>query len=205
MRKTLIPPLSGVFSALGLLLARPSSDAGRTVMVEEESLQLDGIVSAIEAEAADTFSKDHGGPGGRSISMGEVRYRGQSHELAVPLARTWPEIRRVFEADHRARFGFVRDGESIELVNVTASVMGQAPLSWSDLPHLTGGKQPVPTPATSMLGDRVVDVDVWSRADLPAGFEARGPAVIVEPDSAVWLEPDDAMVVHADGTLEIES
>jgi N-methylhydantoinase A/oxoprolinase/acetone carboxylase beta subunit len=56
-----------------------------------------------------------------------------------------------------------------------------------------------------MLGDSTVDVDVWSRADLPAGFEARGPAVIVEPDSAVWLEPDDAMVVHADGTLEIES
>ena len=27
MRKTLVPPLSGVFSALGLLLASPSSDA----------------------------------------------------------------------------------------------------------------------------------------------------------------------------------
>jgi N-methylhydantoinase A len=205
MKKTLIPPLSGVFSALGLLLARPSSDADRTVMLEEGSSRLEDVAVAIEAEARDTFHRDHGTLGVGAVAVGEVRYLGQSHELAVPLARIWAEIRRSFEQDHRARFGFTRDDQPIELVNVRAEVMGQAPLSWSDLPSVPGVDRPVATRAESRLGERTVEVEVWMRSDLPPGFETRGPAIIVETDSAVWLEPDDTMLVHQDGTLEIES
>ena len=55
MRRTLIPPLSGVFSALGLLLASPSSDASRTVMLEEGSTRLAPMAEEILDEARGTF------------------------------------------------------------------------------------------------------------------------------------------------------
>jgi N-methylhydantoinase A len=205
MRKTLIPPLSGVFSALGLLLARPSSDANKTVMLDEGSTLLESVALAIEAAARDTYSKDHGSPGADSVVRGEVRYLGQSHELDVPLTTSWAETRRTFEREHLARFGFTRETQPIELVNVRAVVTGEAPLRWSDLPSLPARDRPVATRSPIRLGNRTIEVDVWNRAELPPDFETKGPAIIVEADCAVWLEPEDTMVVHHDGTLEIAS
>jgi len=205
MRKTLIPPLSGVFSALGLLLARPSSDANKTVMLDEGSALLESVTVAIEAEARDTYSKDHRSPGVESVLRGEVRYVGQSHELDVPLTTSWAETRRTFEREHQARFGFTRETQPIELVNVRALITGEAPLRWSDLPSLPARDRPVATRSLTRLGDRTIEVDVWKRPELSPEFETRGPAIIVEADSALWLEPEDTMVVHRDGTLEIAS
>lgn len=205
IQRALIPPLSGVFSALGLLLARPSSDATRTVLLEEGSSHLLSAVDSIVTGARETFIRDHGARGHDVAALGEVRYVGQAHELAVPLIGSWPRIRQSFEDDHRARFGFIRDGQPIELVNVRAEVTGDAPLRWTELPSVTARNRPVSTPTVAILDGRVVDVPVWQREELPAGFETEGPAIVVERDSALWLEPDDRMSVHDDGTLEIVS
>jgi N-methylhydantoinase A len=203
IRTTFIPPLSGVFSALGLLLAAPTSDAERTVMLEEGSARLGGVTGRIFGEARATFARDHGVTGDELIGRAEVRYVGQSHELAVTLTSSWEELRDEFEAAHLARFGFVRASERIELVTVRAVVSGRAPVSWDDLPPLRPSRKPVATRAMAMVADRSVEVSVWARAELPPGFETRGPAIVVERDSAVWLEPDDTLSVHEDGTLEL--
>ncbi len=196
MPRTLIPPLSGVFSALGLLLARPGSDATRTVMIDEGSSTLPGVMESILAEAREAFSRDHGSAGVGVVALGETRYVGQSHELAVPLTESWIDLRDSFEAEHRARFGFIRHDQPIELVNVSCEVTGPPPLHWADLPALV--VHDLPNPETGSPG-----APVWQRSELPPGFEAAGPAIVVESDSAVWLEPDDRMTVHDDGTLEV--
>jgi N-methylhydantoinase A len=201
---TLIPPLSGVFSALGLLLSRPSSDAIRTVMLGEGSPGLAEASRAIMMEATESFTRDHGTPGEEVVVMGEARYVGQSHELSIAMDDGWPGVRRAFEADHRARFGFVREGQPIELVNVKAMVAGSAPLTWSDLPTLgPAGGHPEPAGMPAIVGSGAAQVPVWQRRALPPGFETVGPAIVIEADSAVWLEPGDRMSVHDDGTLEI--
>jgi N-methylhydantoinase A len=201
---TLIPPLSGVFSALGLLLSRPSSDAIRTVMLEEGSSRLAEVSKTIRVEAMESFTRDHGTPGEEVVVLGEARYVGQSHELSVTMGEGWPDLRRAFEADHRSRFGFIREEEPIELVNVKAVISGSAPLAWSDLPSLpTAGARPEPVAKPAIVGSEIIDVPVWQRGVLPPGFETTGPAIVVETDSAVWLEPGDRMSVHDDGTLEI--
>jgi N-methylhydantoinase A len=204
MGTTLIPPLSGVFSALGLLLSRPSSDAIRTVMLEEGSPRLAEVSEAIVLEAVESFTTDHGTPGEEVVVLGEVRYVGQSHELLVAMGEGWPDLRRAFEADHRARFGFIREEERIELVNVKAVIVGSAPLTWSDVPPLRSeSRRPKPVATPAIVGSAAVEVPVWQRGFLSPGFETSGPAIVVETDSAVWLEPGDRMSVHDDGTLEI--
>ena len=194
---TLIPPLSGVFSALGLLLASPSSDTERTVMLEEGSSGLAAAARDVVDEAAGIFVRDHGLRGGVAVGTADVRYVGQSHELAVELSSDWAELRTEFEAAHRSRFGFVRPGEPIELVNIGAQVSGTPPIRWEDVPGLRASGKAQPTRASSS------EVAVWERQDLPPGFETMGPAIVVERDSAVWLEPGDRLSVHDDGTLEI--
>lgn len=203
IRTTFVPPLSGVFSALGLLLAAPSSDAERTVMLEEGSARLGSVARGIFDEARATFSEHHGVAGDELAGWAELRYVGQSHELSVPLSSSWDELRAEFETAHRARFGFVRSAEPIELVTVRAVMSGRPPVSWDDLPRLYRAERPSSSWSTAVVGDRAVDVPVWARADLPPGFEIQGPAIVVERDSAVWLEPDDNLSVHEDGTLEV--
>ena len=203
IRTTFIPPLSGVFSALGLLLAAPSSDAERTVMLEEGSARLGSVARGIFDEARATFGDHHGVAGDELTGWAELRYVGQSHELSVPLSSSWDELRAEFETAHRARFGFVRSAEPIELVTVRAVMSGRPPVYWDDLPRLRPAQAPTASRSTTVVGDRALDVPVWARADLPSGFETRGPAIVVERDSAVWLEPDDSLSVHEDGTLEV--
>jgi N-methylhydantoinase A len=191
MSRVLIPPLSGVFSALGLLLATPRQDAARTLMLREAEADLRSARSSVEAAASAVYEDTFGQrPSGMSTTA-DVRYVGQSHELEVPLAAGWIELRRAFEADHRQQFGFDREGQPIELVTVRAVATGEPPTTWARLPRLAGGRGPVG------------QAGVWQRPSLPPGFRLSGPAMVVEADSAIRLQPGDRLTVLEDGTLEL--
>jgi N-methylhydantoinase A len=192
IRKTLIPPLSGVFSALGLLLARPSSDAAKTLMLAEGSERLADGRSQILSTARETFRSDHGRLPSDEMVWADVRYVGQSHELTVELGDDWGRLREGFERQHLARFGFTRPTEPIEVVNIRAEVSTPAPITWDDVPGLGA------TPRKVDAGAAVV-----RRHQLAPGDQLKGPVVVVEADSAVWLESGDVLSVHEDGTLEI--
>ena len=191
MTRVLIPPLSGVFSALGLLLAIPRTDIARTVMADEGEGEMGAMVSDLETEVATTHRDTFDSTPTRTHTTADVRYVGQSHELEVLVKSGWTELRAAFEGAHLQRFGFIRPGEPIELVNLRSVATGEAPMTWADL---------------SPIGeDRVGDgrEGVWLRENLPAGFGLDGPAVIVEPDSVILLEAGDRLSVLVDGTLEI--
>ena len=197
MRTVLVPPLSGVFSALGLLLARPRADATRTVFLEEGSGRLAQLIAEIRDQAWSAFGEMKVGGKGEAVVYGEVRYVGQSHELAVVAGPDWHQVRASFEQAHRTHFGFDRSGEPIELVDLRAEVTGTASLGWADLPRRSVDSTPEQAATT---GEGRI---IWHRDRLPAGFEIRGPALIVERDSVTLLDPEDRMLVHDDGTLEI--
>ena len=59
-----------------------------------------------------------------------LRYRGQSFELAIdaPPDASAGELRARFDAAHERRYGYREDGAEVELVTVTASVWGAAPV-----------------------------------------------------------------------------
>lgn len=187
----LVPPHSGVFSALGLLLATPRADAVRTVMLPQGDPGLDPAADSVVKLAEDRFREMFANdPGVTSISA-DMRYVGQSHELEVPVA-SWPRTGDEFHRLHRERFGFDRAGEPVEVVNIRATAAGDAPLRWTDLPRLTVTSNP-----TGNDG-------VWQRSSLPAGFEIIGPGVVVEDNSATLLEGGDVLKVLDDGSLEIQ-
>jgi N-methylhydantoinase A len=187
----LIPPHSGVFSALGLLMATPKADAAKTVMLDEGDGGLAGAFRRVSEDSGAGFLAMFGRHPVRTGISADMRYAGQSHELEVAAVRDWQEIGERFHSLHRERFGFDRRGEPIEVVNVRATSSGTAPLNWTDLPYLSEDLE---------LQGRG---DVWNRPTLPAGFILDGPATIVEENSATRLEEGDIMRVLADGTLEI--
>jgi N-methylhydantoinase A len=197
MRTVLVPPLSGVFSALGLLLARPRADMTRTVFLEDGSQRLAQLVTEIRDQARFAYLDMNVSGVADVVVYGDVRYVGQAHELAVVAGAEWPPIRAAFEDAHRSHFGFDRPGEPIELVDLRAEATGQASVAWSDLPRRSTDRSP------ARVVGAVEGRAVWRRDDLPGGFETDGPALIVERDSVTLLDNDDRLVVHDDGTLEV--
>ena len=189
--RVLVPPHSGVFSALGLLLAAPRADAARTILLEEGGVGLASSLESVRHDAGEKFTDMfRRSPETLAVTV-DMRYVGQSHEIEVEGSDHWPDVIRRFHAAHRERFGFDRPDAPVEVVNVRAVAKGRPPITWSDLPDAPGSGTPVG-------GD-----GVWQRASLPAGFEVEGPAVVVEENSATLLEPGDRLTVLGDGTLEV--
>jgi N-methylhydantoinase A len=189
----LVPPHSGVFSALGLLLATPRADAVRTVMLTGGDSRLGPALQTVAGEATDRFvSMFDRSP--EDVVLGvDARYRGQSHELEVAVDQPdWAALTTSFHRAHLERFGFERPGEEVEIVNVRAVATGVAPITWDDLPS-------IPEEGSAVASD-----GVWKRGSLPAGFSVDGPAVVVEDNSATLLEHGDHLEVLSDGTLRIE-
>lgn len=187
----LIPPHSGVFSALGLLLAAPRTDTARTVMLTEGDSGLGGQLDELSGEVASQYATIFGtGPDEVSLTA-DVRYFGQSHELEVPVDPSWARVRDGFERSHQQHNGFTRPDEPIEVVNVRATANGTAPITWADVPRVGQGVAPARS------------TGVWRRETLPSGFEFEGPATVIETNSAVLLEEGNRLVVLEDGTLEI--
>jgi N-methylhydantoinase A len=118
----LVPAAAGVLSALGLAAADERRDVVRSYLCPLEEA---GELSA-EGEA-------------------ELRYRGQSFELAVPLQ---PGLAEAFHRAHEARYGYADRERPIELVAVrTAEVRPGPPL---ELP---------PAPPLEARGPELVELD----------------------------------------------
>jgi N-methylhydantoinase A len=98
----LVPAAAGVLSALGLAVADERRDAVRSYVCALE----DADELPAEGEA-------------------ELRYRGQSFELTVPLQ---PRLAEAFHQAHEARYGYADRERPIELVAVrTADVLPGPP------------------------------------------------------------------------------
>ena len=189
----LIPPLAGVFSALGLLLAAPRTDVARTVMVVEGAGVPVELAHDLLATVERTFRDTFGQAPSETMASADVRYVGQSHEVEVPIVSGWDELRSAFETAHERYFGFARPDAPIELVNLRAMASGRAPMAWADLPRL--GRDTVPQGSDGS----------WRRETLPAGFSLDGPAVVTETNAVTLLERGHRLTVLEDGTLEIST
>lgn len=191
IQTVLVPPHSGVFSALGLLLATPRADSGRTVMLADGDERLAAQARSVMAEARERYAAMFSREPETVTANADMRYVGQSHELEVRCDDDWEVVRERFHSAHEERFGFRRPGEPVEVVNLAAVAEGLAPITWGDLPS--------PTPVTEPVGDD----GVWMRRSLPAGFVIEGPGVVVEENSATLIEAGDRLTVLDDGTLQI--
>lgn len=191
MSEVLVPPHSGVFSALGLLLAAPRADTARTVMrdVGDGALPATGV--GLSDDATRSFMEMFRSTPNTVEMSADMRYRGQSHELGV-VVTNWDDAAASFHEAHLERFGFDRPDAPVEVVNIRATAVGLAPLSWGDLPR---------TPTES---DPIGREGVWDRRSLPAGHVIDGPAIVVEDNSATLIEGGDRLTVLEDGTLQIE-
>ena len=130
MRRILVPRASGVLCALGLAAAAPRRDAARTVMLAGESLDAERL-AAERAALVTRACAELGETAARVAVRYELRYRGQSFELAVEADDGTPPgpdaLREAFARAHEQRYGYRDDGVEVELVTIRVSAWGAAP------------------------------------------------------------------------------
>ncbi|HEV7529894.1 MAG TPA: hydantoinase/oxoprolinase family protein [Solirubrobacteraceae bacterium] len=178
IRRVLCPRASGVLCALGLAGAAPRHDVSRTVLLNVEQLhaeRLRELRDGLIAEAAAALAGD----AQRQRVLYELRYSGQSFELAVEQSRSVgpAELRESFAAAHEQRYGYRDAAAAVELVNVRVSVWGSAP---------------------------ELDIRAGEHDAFAPGARVVGPAVCALPESTLFVPHGWSGAVDRHGTIVLE-
>lgn len=216
----LVPPVSGVASALGFLVAPPSHEVVRSYPAAFDELDwpaIRALYAAAEAEALAVLA-GAGVPAGlarleRSV---EARLVGQFHDIEVPVdlgvleRGDWRELAAAFEVAYEKRYHTVLEGYRPMAVTWRLRAVGPQP----DLEFGTGAV--VEWDATvsdpGVRGVRLayfpeaggfVPTKVFARGDLRPADVIEGPAIVEERESTTVLAPGDELVVDAAGNLRI--
>jgi N-methylhydantoinase A/oxoprolinase/acetone carboxylase beta subunit len=122
MRRVVIPPHAGSFSALGLAMTAERREAMQSVM-----LRLEAWDTRARARVLRSLAESLPASLQRRSWVARMRYEGQGHELDVSLtpATATTALARAFASAHEARFGFTL-GRPIEIVSVRSIAQGKA-------------------------------------------------------------------------------
>ena len=127
----LVPPVAGVFSALGLLFPPTEHHLVRTFKRDLADVSPDDIASvfkALEDEGSAALSVEGYGPDMTVFErQADMRYRGENTNLTVSAAAALDEPRRladIFGEEHERTYGYRSDDEIVEVVNVRLIARG---------------------------------------------------------------------------------
>ena len=205
----LIPASPGVLSAAGMLQAPVSKDAeqglvlridadaaGRETVLERTFRRLERDAKA--ALAADGYRRNI-----RLQRTADLRYVGQSHEIAVPLRSTSRElIRRSLAEAHAARFGHADAARPLEVVVARVKAIAPSPVAHPE----------APAPSTASTGagrdDAQTATVTWDRPRRTRILERSalrrplpGPAILTQLDTTILAPPGWRARPHASGSL----
>jgi N-methylhydantoinase A len=220
MAEVIIPPLPGVFSAVGLLAADVRHDfvhaLGGLVTSAADPARLEQSFREMEAEATRVLAAEgFTGEAVRLARSADLKVVGQTYELMVPLPQVGPvtaggisALVDAFGRVYRERYAFFFEGEPIELVNLRLAALGlNAPIMLQP-PPLPGGELGggASDPEPARIGRRPIYFDkagsleacVFERDRLRPGMIVRGPAAVEEPTSVTLIPPGRSATVASD-------
>ena len=216
MRKVIVPPAPGVFSAFGMLFSDLRYDFVRTWFTSLDDAPFDAmeeVYRTLERQGRDAIAATSVKPQRIDIKRAaDMRYVGQEHAVTVdlPMAvfarKDRKAIKRHFDAMHAQRYGTSAPEERAEIVSLRSTVTGlmrkppQGKIARGQKippPAAFGGKRPV------YYAGRFHATPTYRRAALLSGNRIKGPALIEEYASTTVLMPGDALDVDQFGNLVI--
>lgn len=213
--RVLVPRTPGILCALGLLLTDLRADFATTRLQTLGQAALPAIRDAfatLEAQAGRWFAEEHIAPADRSLGRTvDMRYAGQNYELSVAIpdgpitVATLDLLAEGFAAAHKRMYGFVAEGEMVQLVTFRAEAVGMVRKA-AFQPHREQGADA----SAAITGRRdmwlpeaggFVTVPIFDRERLDAGNRITGPAVIEQMDATTVVLP--GMVARVEPYLNL--
>lgn len=209
MDTILVPPHPGIFSALGLAVADIRIDYVRA----DGAVRLDSLTAADLAErVADLKDRADSeftelGYSASDLSLDfsvDSRYVGQGYELRVPFepdeVTDGPDrLIARFHDLHQRQYGHSFLKSSVEAISfrLTARLPRGSVLS---APAPDGKPTSGVSRTISLLGD-AASYTTYNREELPNGFAADGPAIIVESTTSMPIPPGWHFEIRAGGAV----
>ncbi len=199
--RVLVPRFPGALSAVGMLLSDVQKEYSRTLMLPTARVTAAGLGRRfVELERAAEREMAEEGIARDALRLErwlEMRYRGQSYEIAVRGERLMPSfLASAFHARHRRAFRYASEDEPTEIVSLRVKAVGglthpgegkrQEARAKEGRP---GRRQGVTRRPWRVFFEEWVDCEVIDRPGLRSGDELRGPALLVQADATTVVPP----------------
>ena len=201
--RILVPRNPGILCAMGLLLTNLRADFASTRLITLGPAAAPDVAAAFDAllaQAATWFGDEHIPPAAQQTARTvDMRYAGQNYELPIPLpdgpvtAAMLDVLGTAFDAAHRRLYGFVAEGEPVQMVTFRVEATGLVPQA--AFPPRTEGPADA---GAALAGHRdvwmpeaggFVPCPVYDRDRLQPGHRIQGPAIVEQMDATTVILP----------------
>jgi N-methylhydantoinase A len=206
MDAVIFPRSASTFSAFGLLTADLKNSAAKSLMVPfarassvriaEDFRELEGSARTFLDSDESTLERIY------ADRWADVRYIGQSHEVAVPVRADSVDLDAIyvdFEQLHERFYG-TKLGAPAEIVNLRITVTGQVPqLKIQAFRPEVVRLDPIGSRQTAFFQQML---PIFWRDGLPPGWRHDGPCLIEEVDSVLYI-PGGQLHVDEFGSIRL--
>ena len=215
MKRVVVPVGAGVGSAFGFLRAPIAYEVVRTRHVRLDMFDakmLNELFAIMRGEAEAVVRPAAPGEALVETRLAFMRYRGQGHEIAVPLpnqpfsADAAPDLRRRFEATYETVFGRAIPKLEVEALDLDpvdrhrpAAAQARRRAAQATAPAPSGHRE-VLDPASG----RHENAALHERAALAPGMSLDGPALIVEDGTTTVVPQGFSARINALGQIVLE-
>ena len=205
MRRILVPPRPGAFSALGLLCTDVVHDYIRSELKPLDEVAPDhaeAIFRGLEAKACDEIVAEGLDPTqARFARELDLRYTGQGYELRTPLDGLFTEAltsssltqaRARFDERHAQLHGHAAKERPVEVVSYRLRLrVGVPKYEPRDEPASAAPRSPEPKGRRTMHldGATACEATLYERDRLDIGAAVEGPAIVEQFDATTVIPP----------------
>jgi N-methylhydantoinase A len=208
--RVVVPPLPGALCALGCLVADLRADFVSTLNAESTRVapaDLEGAFRRLETQAAEWVAGEALPIGAQTlVRSAEMRYKGQSFEINVPLPAApitdLAPVLGAFYAAYERHYGYVDRTAPLEFVDLRLQVVGTVPRPPAPaVAAVTARTLHPPAVRRVYLDGGFVDAGVYQRTALRPGDGFTGPAVVEQYDTTVLVPSGYHALVDGWGNL----
>jgi N-methylhydantoinase A len=212
----LVPPVSGLFSAFGLLIADIRHDFVRSYIAPAKEVSLQSLqdhYAEMRTLADRALAEDGITSAQREFRRtADLRYVGQAYEVNVPFpegASNTDTVQRLvmrFHDEHQRLFAHSSPFDPVEIINLRLVAIGK--IDPPKLPKPTA-MHGTPLPASwrevfFLESDGFVDCPIFNRETLGPGTNLEGPAVVEQLDCTTVVHPGQHLSVDDWGNIIIQ-
>jgi N-methylhydantoinase A len=213
--RVLVPSNAGVGSAVGFLRAPIAYEIVRSQLQRLDAFDAAGanaLLAAMRQEAEAIVRLGEPDAPLAETRSAFMRYRGQGHEIAVPVpARAYreedaAELLDAFEAAYRRLYSRVIPGVEVEVLSWVLLLSGPVPMEDGVATPEPPRSTPVPARRRAVFdpdGADFVEVAIHERAALAPGAVIPGPAIIVEDETSTVVSRHFDARIEAYGYIEL--
>jgi N-methylhydantoinase A len=207
IREVLVPPMAGMFSALGILLSDVKLDFGETFIARwntKTQQEVDRILNQFKEKALRSLARqalDHKDTDFRSVL--DMRYEGQSFHLPVAYTKE-ADMAESFHQAFGKRYGYtLKQGPNVEIVTVRLSAVTSR--DEIALPEVKSSETRQPTGERKiLLASAWQTAPVYHRSHLWSSFHSHGPIVIEDEGCTLFVPPGCKISMEENSCLKME-